>query len=110
MMELEAGVWDVAKAGNELILTKHSQKQQSHSPTYPVYFIHQHPAWHLQCTGQQWAGQREQRAFTSMYKCTHRINEKEGIAIPKNGDLTADVSTQSSTYIKTSTNEEKFRY
>jgi len=45
-----------------------------------------------------------------MYKCTHRINEKEGIAIPKNGDLTADVSTQSSTYIKTSTNEEKFRY
>jgi hypothetical protein len=44
-----------------------------------------------------------------MYKCTHRINEKEGIASPKNGDLTADVSTQFSSYIKTSTNEEIFR-
>jgi len=52
----------------------------------------------LQCAGQQWAGQREQRAFTRVYKCTHRINEKEGITIPKNGDLTADVSTQSSTF------------
>jgi hypothetical protein len=64
----------------------------------------------LQCAGQQWAGRQEQRAFTSMYKCTHRTKEKEGIVIPKNGDLTADVSTQSSTYIKTSTKEEKFQY
>jgi len=28
----------------------------------------------------------------------------------KNGDLTADVSTQFSTYIKTLTNKEKFQY
>ncbi len=32
------------------------------------------------------------------------------VAISQNGDLTVDVSTQSSTYIKTSTNEEKFQY
>jgi hypothetical protein len=75
-----------------------------------MHFIHQHPACHLQCAGQQWAGRREQRALTSMYKCTHRTKDKEGIAIPKNGDLAMDDSTQLSTYIKPSTIEEKFQY
>ena len=43
--------------------------------------------------------------------CTHRINEKgRVIAITQNGDLTKDVSTWSSMYIKTLTNKEKFPY
>jgi len=33
--------------------------------------------------------------------CTHRINEREGNRNYPNGDLTKDVSTRSSTYIKT---------
>jgi hypothetical protein len=45
-----------------------------------------------------------------MYKCTHRTKDKEGIAIPKNGDLAMDDSTQLSTYIKTLANKEKFQY
>ncbi len=36
--------------------------------------------------------------------------EKEGNRITQNGDLTKDVSTWSSTYIKTLTNKEKFPY
>ncbi len=42
--------------------------------------------------------------------CTHRINEKEGNCNYTNGDLTVDVSTQLSTYIKTLTIKEKFPY
>ncbi len=44
--------------------------------------------------------------------CTnvHTGQKKRREPIPKNWDLTADVSMQSSTYIKTSTNEEKFQY
>ncbi len=32
------------------------------------------------------------------------------LQLPKNGDLTVDVSTQFSTYIKTLANKEKFQY
>jgi hypothetical protein len=42
--------------------------------------------------------------------CTHRINERKGNRNYPNGDLTKDVSTWSSTYIKTLTNKEKFQY
>ena len=42
--------------------------------------------------------------------CTHRINEKEGNGNYPNEDLTVDVSTQFSTYIKTLANKEKFPY
>ena len=41
---------------------------------------------------------------------THRINEKEGNRNYPNEDLTVDVSTQFSTYIKTLANKEKFLY
>ena len=72
-----------------------------HSPPYPVHFINTHPACILQCTGPQWAGQRI-KAFTSMYKSVHTGSAKgRVIAITQNGDLTEDVSTRSSTYIKT---------
>ncbi len=36
--------------------------------------------------------------------------KRREIAISENGYLTVDVSTQSSTYIKTFTNKEKFQY
>jgi len=42
--------------------------------------------------------------------CTHRINEREGNRNYPKGDLTADVSTQFSTYVKTLTTKEKFQY
>jgi len=42
--------------------------------------------------------------------CTHRNNEREGNRNYPNGDLTKDVSTRSSTYIKTLANKEKFPY
>ena len=81
-----------------------------HSPPYPNAHLFIHPAWHLQCTGPQWAGRRI-KAFTSMYKSVHTGSMKgRVIAITQNGDLTKDVSTRSSTYIKTLTNKEKFPY
>jgi hypothetical protein len=40
----------------------------------------------------------------------YRINKKEGNLDYPNGDLTKDVSTWSSTYVKTLTNKEKFPY
>ena len=40
----------------------------------------------------------------------YRINKKEGNRNYPNGDLTKDVSTWSSTYVKTLTNKEKFPY
>ena len=43
--------------------------------------------------------------------CIHRIKKKEVIAITENGDLTEDVSTRSSTYIKNlRLVKEKFQY
>ncbi len=36
-----------------------------HSPPYPNAHLFIHPAWHLQCTGPQWAGRRI-KAFTSI--------------------------------------------
>ncbi len=45
--------------------------------------------------------------------CTNvhtRQKKRREIAISQNWDLTVDVSTQSSTYIKTLTVEEKFQY
>ena len=78
-------------------------------PTLPraLYLIH--PACILQCTGPQWAGRRI-KAFTSMYKFAHTGSMKRRvIAITQNGDLTKDVSTWSSTYVKTLTTKEKFQ-
>jgi hypothetical protein len=42
--------------------------------------------------------------------CTHRTKKRRVIAITQNGDLTTDVSTWSSTYIKTLAIKEKFQY
>ena len=51
------------------------------------------------------------KAFTSMYKSVHTGTKKrEGNRNYPNEDLTVDVSTRSSTYIKTLTNKEKFQY
>ena len=72
-----------------------------HSPPYPNAHLFIHPAWHLQCTGPQWAGRRI-KAFTSISETGYTGSMKRRvIAITQNGDLTKDVSTWSSTYIKT---------
>ena len=110
-MEIEAGLYMLLRQGpyhNSCLTLGGSEHLQ---PTLPqCTFIHTHPAWYLQCTGQQWAGQRI-NGFTSMYKiCTHRNNEREGNRNYPNGDMTKDVSTRSSTYIKTLANKEKFPY
>ena len=72
-----------------------------HSPPYPNAHLFIHPAWHLQCTGPQWAGRRI-KAFTSIYETVYTGSMKrEGNRNYPNGDLTKEVSTWSSTYIKT---------
>jgi len=82
-----------------------------------MHFIDQHSAWYLQMyqTAMGWLVRTKSiYKYVQLYgypNCTHRIKWKEGKSqFPKNGDLTADDSTQSSTYIKTSTIEEKFQY
>ena len=82
-----------------------------HSPPYPsaIYSIHALDC-NLQCAGQQWAGRRT-NGFTSIYKFVYTGSMKrEGNRNYPNGDLTEDVSTRSSTYIKTFANKEKFPY
>jgi len=49
-------------------------------------------------------------AFKSMYKMYHRIMKRREIATSQNGDLTGDVSTQFSTYIKTLANKKNFQH
>jgi hypothetical protein len=79
-------------------------------PTLPyALYSYQHHAWYFTMCWTAMGWPARIKAFTSMYKCTHRINEKEGIAISQNGDLTVDVSTQPSTSVKTSAIEEKFQ-
>ena len=81
-----------------------------HSPPYPSAIYSYTLHGNLQCAGQQWAGRRI-NGFTSMYKTVHTGTMKgRVIAITQNGDLTKDVSTWSSTYIKTLTKKEKFPY
>jgi hypothetical protein len=48
--------------------------------------------------------------YKYVQNCTHRTKEKEGNRNYPNGDLTVDVSTRSSTYVKTLTTKEKFQY
>jgi hypothetical protein len=67
----------------------------------PCTLLNTHPACILQCTGPQWAGRRNKGIYKYIQICIHRIKKKEVIAITENGDLTEDVSTRSSTYIKT---------
>ncbi len=52
----------------------------------------------------------KQKAFISMYKMYTGSTKRREIATSQSGDLTVDVSTQSSTYIKTLANKEKFQY
>ena len=72
-----------------------------HSPPYPNAHLFNTPCIYLQCTGPQWAGRRI-NVFTSMYNLAHTGSMKRRvITITQNGDLTKDVSTWSSTYVKT---------
>jgi len=62
-----------------------------HSPPYPNAHLFIHPAWHLQCTGPQWAGRRI-KAFTSISETGYTgSRKKEGNRNYPNGDLTKDV-------------------
>ena len=94
MMEIEAGLYMLLRQGSyqDSCLTLGGSEHLQ--PTLPqCTFIHTHPAWYLQCTGQQWAGRRI-NGFTSMYKTVHTgTMNMRVIAITQNGDLTKDVST-----------------
>jgi hypothetical protein len=58
MMEIEAGLWGVVKAGNKCALTNYSQKQHSHSPPYPNALLFSNTLHGIyKGTGHQWAGQ-----------------------------------------------------
>ena len=114
MMEIEAGLCVLLRQGpyyDSLTESCLNLGRSGHAqPTLPqCTFIHT-PCMYLQCTGPQWAG-RQIKAFTSVYKSVHTGSMKgRVIAITQNGDLTKDVSTWSSMYIKTLTNKEKFPY
>jgi hypothetical protein len=67
MMEIEAGLYNVAPAGSVLRLPKSRQERTCYSPPYPSAHLFIHTLHgNLQCTGQQWAGRRI-NGFTSMY-------------------------------------------
>ncbi len=118
MMELEAGLWGVVKAGYTLTLpsrkeaffalTHNSQKQHS-QPTLPqCTFIHTHPACIYNVPDSNGlAGKNKRHLQVCTIVHTGSMKRRE-IATSQNGDLTADVSMQFSTYIKTLTNKEKF--
>ena len=80
-----------------------------HSPPYPNahLFIHTLHVFTMYRTAMGWPANKWIYKYVQI--CTHRINERRVIAITQNGDLTKDVSTWSSTYIKTLTIKEKFQ-
>ena len=113
-MEIEAGLCVLLRQGpyydSSLFLPKSRQEQTCTAHLTPMHIYSYTPCMYLQCTGPQWAGRRI-KAFPSVYKSVHTGSMKgRVIAITQNGDLTKDVSTWPSTYIKTLTNKEKFPY
>ena len=72
-----------------------------HSPPYPNahLFIHTLHVFTMYRTAM--GGPANKGIYKYVQICTHRINEREGNRNYPNGDLTKDVSTWSSTYIKT---------
>jgi len=86
MMEFEAGLYMLLWQGlyyDSRLTLGGSEHLQPTSPQ--CTFIHTHPAWYLQCTGQQWAGRRI-NGFTSMYKSVHTGTMKgRVIAITRTG-------------------------
>ncbi len=81
-----------------------------HSPPYPNahLFIHTLHVFTMYRTAMGWPANKW--IYKYVQNCTHRNNEREGNRNYPNGDLTKDVSTRSSTYIKTLTIKEKFQY
>ena len=81
-----------------------------HSPPYPNahLFIHTLHVFTMYRTAMGWPVNKW--IYKYVQNCTHRNNEREGNRNYPNGDLTKDVSTRSSTYIKTLTIKEKFQY
>ena len=72
-----------------------------HSPPYPNthLFIHTLHVFTMYRTAMGWPANKW--IYKYIQNCTYRNNEKEGNRNYPNGDLTKDVSTWSSTYIKT---------
>ena len=81
-----------------------------HSPPYPNahLFIHTLHVFTMYRTAMGWPANKW--IYKYVQNCTHRNNEREGNRNYPNGDLTKDVSTRSSTYVKTLTSKEKFPY
>jgi len=78
MMELEASLWDVVKAGNECALTTIAKKQHSHSPPYPnaLLFIHTLHVFTMYRTAMGWPVKAN-----GIYKYVQNVpqdHEKEG--------------------------------
>ncbi len=72
-----------------------------HSPPYPDahLFIHSLHVFTMYRTAMGWPANKW--IYKYVQNCTHRNNEREGNRNYPNGDLTKDVSTRSSYYIKT---------
>ena len=72
-----------------------------HSPPYPNahLFIHTLHVFTMYRTAMGWPANKW--IYKYIQNCTYRNNEREGNRNYPNGDLTKDVSTRSSTYIKT---------
>ncbi len=87
MMEIKAGLLGVVWTGfvmqPPLPLPNNRQDNSLTAHFTPVHFIQPHPAWHLQCAGQQWASMREKiKAFYKYVQAYTQDKRKEGIAIP----------------------------
>ena len=72
-----------------------------HSPPYPVHFIQHTPCMYFTMYRTAMGGPANKGIYKYIRNRIYRINEREGNRNYPNGDLTKDVSTWSSTYIKT---------
>ncbi len=106
MMEIEASL---------LVLLRQGSYYDSldNSPTAhltPMHFIEHTPCMYFTMyrTAMGWPGNKGIYKYVQI--CAYRIKKRRVISITQNGDLTKDVSTRSSTYIKTLANKEKFPY
>ena len=66
-----------------------------------MHFIEHTPCMYFTMYRTAMGGPANKGIYKYIQICIHRIKKKEVIAITENGDLTEDVSTRSSTYIKT---------
>ena len=120
MMEIEAGLWGVVPTGSvctlppskkDCLYNTPSSHEEGHyyttvqQPTAhltPVPFIQKHALNIFTMYRTAISRPANKCIYKYIQFCIYRTNEKEGNRNYRNGDLTKDVSTWSSTYIKTS--------